>query len=46
MTRIRALPRERAAGNRLPVKDRWWPMYDREPIENWIDGRMMLLGFA
>ena len=23
-------------------KDRWWPMYDREPIENWIDGRMML----
>jgi len=28
------------------VNDRWWPMYDREPIENWIDGRMMLLGFA
>ena len=27
-------------------KDRWWPMYDREPIENWIDGRMMLLGDA
>ena len=21
-------------------------MYDREPIENWIDGRMMLLGDA
>lgn len=27
-------------------KDRWWPMYDREPIENWVDGRMMLLGDA
>ena len=27
-------------------KDRWWPMYDREPIDNWIDGRMMLLGDA
>lgn len=26
--------------------DRWWPMYDREPIENWVDGRMMLLGDA
>ena len=26
--------------------DRWWPMYDRDPIENWVDGRMMLLGDA
>ncbi|MEE6164842.1 MULTISPECIES: FAD-dependent monooxygenase [unclassified Mycolicibacterium] len=26
--------------------DKWWPMYDREPIENWVDGRMMLLGDA
>jgi len=27
-------------------QDRWWPMYDREPIDNWIDGRMMMLGDA
>lgn len=27
-------------------RDRWWPMYDREPIDNWIDGRMLLLGDA
>jgi len=27
-------------------KDRWWPMYDREPIEHWVDGRMILLGDA
>ncbi|RIT40864.1 FAD-dependent monooxygenase [Mycobacteroides abscessus] len=27
-------------------RDRWWPMYDREPIENWLDGRMLLLGDA
>jgi 2-polyprenyl-6-methoxyphenol hydroxylase-like FAD-dependent oxidoreductase len=27
-------------------QDRWWPMYDREPIENWIDGRLLLLGDA
>jgi salicylate hydroxylase len=26
--------------------DRWWPMYDRNPIDNWVDGRMMLLGDA
>lgn len=26
--------------------DRWWPMYDRDPIENWVDGRMILLGDA
>jgi 2-polyprenyl-6-methoxyphenol hydroxylase-like FAD-dependent oxidoreductase len=23
-----------------------WPMYDRDPIENWISGRMVLLGDA
>ena len=23
-----------------------WPMYDREPIENWIDGRALLIGDA
>ncbi|MQY27092.1 3-hydroxybenzoate 6-hydroxylase [Nocardia sp. RB56] len=27
-------------------RDRWWPMSDREPIANWVDGRMMLLGDA
>jgi 3-hydroxybenzoate 6-monooxygenase len=26
--------------------DHWWPMYDREPIHNWVDGRMILLGDA
>lgn len=26
--------------------DRNWPMYDREPIEQWVDGRMVLLGDA
>jgi salicylate hydroxylase len=26
--------------------DHWWPMYDREPIDNWVDGRMILLGDA
>ncbi|MFE9328589.1 FAD-dependent oxidoreductase [Nocardia sp. NPDC052278] len=26
--------------------DRWWPMSDREPIENWVSGRMILLGDA
>jgi salicylate hydroxylase len=29
-----------------PWQDRWWPMYDREAIDNWINGRMMLLGDA
>ncbi|GAA3318005.1 FAD-dependent oxidoreductase [Arthrobacter ramosus] len=23
-----------------------WPMYDRDPIENWIDGRLVLMGDA
>ncbi|WJJ12272.1 FAD-dependent monooxygenase [Prescottella equi] len=26
--------------------DKWWPMFDREPVENWVDGRMILLGDA
>jgi salicylate hydroxylase len=25
-------------------RDRWWRMYDREPIPNWIFGRVALLG--
>lgn len=27
-------------------RDRWWPMYDREPTPNWIRGRMALTGDA
>ena len=27
-------------------RDRWWRMYDREPIDNWIDGRLALTGDA
>jgi 2-polyprenyl-6-methoxyphenol hydroxylase-like FAD-dependent oxidoreductase len=27
-------------------RDRWWAMYDREPIDNWVDDRMILLGDA
>ncbi|MBS4103901.1 FAD-dependent monooxygenase [Tsukamurella paurometabola] len=41
----RCHPTVRAATDYL-WKDRWWPMYDREPIENWVDGRMILLGDA
>ncbi|WP_063043441.1 FAD-dependent oxidoreductase [Nocardia pseudovaccinii] len=26
--------------------DRWWPMSDREPIDSWVDGRLILLGDA
>jgi salicylate hydroxylase len=26
--------------------DRWWPMYDRNPMEDWVSGRMILLGDA
>jgi salicylate hydroxylase len=26
--------------------DRFWPMYDREPISNWVDGRLALSGDA
>ncbi|MFC4943512.1 FAD-dependent monooxygenase [Pseudonocardia sp. GCM10023141] len=27
-------------------RDRWWRMYDREPIDTWIDGRLALTGDA
>ncbi|MGO4691507.1 FAD-dependent monooxygenase [Glaciibacter sp. 2TAF33] len=27
-------------------RTRNWPMYDREPIDTWVDGRMVLLGDA
>jgi 2-polyprenyl-6-methoxyphenol hydroxylase-like FAD-dependent oxidoreductase len=27
-------------------RDRWWRMYDREPITNWVDGRLALTGDA
>jgi salicylate hydroxylase len=27
-------------------RDRWWRMYDREPIPNWVDGRLALTGDA
>jgi salicylate hydroxylase len=27
-------------------RDRWWRMYDREPIGNWVDGRLVLTGDA
>ncbi|MBB5159455.1 FAD-dependent monooxygenase [Saccharopolyspora phatthalungensis] len=27
-------------------RDRWWRMYDREPIDAWIDGRLALTGDA
>lgn len=27
-------------------RDRWWPMYDREPIDTWVDGRLALVGDA
>jgi 3-hydroxybenzoate 6-monooxygenase len=27
-------------------RDRWWRMYDREPIDSWIDGRLVLTGDA
>jgi 3-hydroxybenzoate 6-monooxygenase len=27
-------------------RDRWWRMYDREPIAEWVDGRMALIGDA
>ena len=27
-------------------RDRWWRMYDREPITNWVDGRLALIGDA
>lgn len=27
-------------------RDRWWPMYDREPVGCWVSGRVVLLGDA
>jgi 3-hydroxybenzoate 6-monooxygenase len=27
-------------------RDRWWRMYDREPITTWVDGRLVLTGDA
>ncbi len=27
-------------------RDRWWPMYDREPLDGWTHGRIALLGDA
>jgi 2-polyprenyl-6-methoxyphenol hydroxylase-like FAD-dependent oxidoreductase len=27
-------------------RDRWWPMYDRAPIDRWVRGRLILLGDA
>jgi 2-polyprenyl-6-methoxyphenol hydroxylase-like FAD-dependent oxidoreductase len=27
-------------------RNRWWRMYDREPITNWVDGRLALTGDA
>lgn len=34
------------AGLRNLWRDRWWRMYDREPITTWIDGRLALTGDA
>ncbi|MEU8617742.1 FAD-dependent oxidoreductase [Streptomyces sp. NPDC048623] len=30
----------------LMWRDRWWRMFDREPIETWVHGRIALLGDA
>jgi 2-polyprenyl-6-methoxyphenol hydroxylase-like FAD-dependent oxidoreductase len=30
----------------LMWRDRWWPMSDRDPITNWVHGRIVLLGDA
>ncbi|HZK05999.1 MAG TPA: FAD-dependent monooxygenase [Actinomycetaceae bacterium] len=35
-----------AKGLPLMWRDRWWRMYDRDPIMNWLDGRIALLGDA
>ncbi|MBT8161602.1 MULTISPECIES: FAD-dependent oxidoreductase [Arthrobacter] len=39
------IPAVQAALQNLATGIRW-PMYDREPIENWIDGRLVLMGDA
>jgi salicylate hydroxylase len=33
-------------GIRSLWRDRCWPMYDREPIDRWVDGRLALTGDA
>lgn len=39
------VPAVQAALRNLGTSIRW-PMYDRDPIENWIDGRLVLMGDA
>jgi salicylate hydroxylase len=34
------------AGLPLMWRDRWWRMYDRDPIMNWVSGRVVLTGDA
>ncbi|WP_236787622.1 FAD-dependent oxidoreductase [Amycolatopsis sp. GM8] len=34
------------AGIPLMWRDRWWRMFDRDPIMTWVDGRIALLGDA
>lgn len=34
------------AGIPLMWRDRWWRMFDRDPIDNWLHGRIALLGDA
>ncbi|MFH9298954.1 FAD-dependent monooxygenase [Streptomyces sp. NPDC017520] len=38
----------RTVRDALPLisRDRRWPLYDREPIEDWVHGRIVLLGDA
>lgn len=33
-------------GVALMWRDRWWQMLDRDPVENWVHGRIVLLGDA
>jgi salicylate hydroxylase len=33
-------------GMPLMWRDRWWRMFDRDPIQNWVHGRIALLGDA
>jgi salicylate hydroxylase len=33
-------------GMPLMWRDRWWRMFDRDPIDNWVHGRIALLGDA
>jgi salicylate hydroxylase len=32
------------SGIPLMWRDNWWPMYDRDPIDTWVTGRLALLG--